>query len=281
MDAPDLNTAPDIFERLKRHGVEYWEVKRVALANLPQFPFAFAKHFGNRTIRQVLKQIETWKQFNERDFLFEADLKDAITKRIHLHEDTVWACIRDANFRIREWVLEWNFTPPGRVETPDGLRVNSGMIVKATNQVTGAVHSHEIPGDVGTAPRRLSDMCKEAYQALDLFDDLWLGAPGPLLVSKRRRPQGWPLYMRWVIPPIYDLLAPRYLSPAHYSEERDRDGGPVTRAALYSKELLSDMLEILKREHPQVFDGTTENDIKAAVQRHHSRKASQVRRRKE
>jgi len=268
--AENTRAQPDIFERLRRRGVAYEQVMRVVQFDLPQNLFFFARQYGNRTINEVLKRIQSWKQFLQRDFLLTDDQRSTVAQWIRLTESQVWATIRDANFVIGDWVLSWGATPPG--ENADGERVMSAIRVTATNRATGEKRRHEIPGQRPGVPPAFGEEYQEAFKALGLLDQLGLGAPGPSLIS-RRSDQGWPVYAR-MIPRLYDLLAPKYPSRGHYSAQIDLDG-MVKGQARYPKELLGDMLEILRMHHPHVFGKTTTSQVKAAVMRHLSGKARQ------
>jgi len=267
-----VQAQPDICTRLKQRGVEYEHVFHIVQFDVPQNPFFFARQFGNRTIKEVLKHIESWKRFLEHEYVLTEELKAKVTQWVRMTEDSLWTTIRDTNFQIGDWTLCWNSTPPGKVETPDGEHVGSGVRVTATNQTTGEQRKHELPGYRPRAPRPLSEQYQEIYKALGLFDELWLKAPGPFLISGRAS-QGCPVYAR-IIPRLYELLAPHYQARGHYSEKIDLQG-TVNRPARYPKELLRDMLEILRMHHPHVFEKTTVPQLKAAIQRHLSRKPAQ------
>jgi len=272
----NIQGQPDIFERLKQRGIEYEQVMKIVQFGMPQNPFFFARQFGNGTIKEVLKHIESWKQFLKGEYLLTEDLKRKAAQWVEGTEGLVWATIRDINVQIGDWNLVWLSTPPGQVETPDGEHVDSGVRVVATNQKTNEQRTHELPGYRRSAPRPLSEQYQEIYAALGLSDELWLRAPGPFLIS-RRAAQGWPAYAR-LIPALYDFLLPHYRSPGHYSDKIDIEVGDrvLTRHARYPKELLDDMRVILKMHHPNVFEKTTINQLKAAIQRHVSRKPTQA-----
>jgi hypothetical protein len=82
------------------------------------------------------------------------------------------------------------------------------------------------------------------------------------------------MYTQVIIPQLYEFLAPRYSSRAHHSEKRDT--AAVQRKALFPKELLEDMLDILRMEYPHIFGQTTLNQLKATIQRHLARKADGI-----
>ena len=263
---------PEFFERLKQRGIEYERVFHIMQVDVPQNLLFFARQFEKRTIEELLQHIESWKQFLKQDYVLTEELKAEVTRWVRMTEDFVWATIRDANFQIGDWTLYWFLTPPG--EAPDGERITSGVRVTATNQKNGEQRKHELPGYRRSARRALSDDCQELYKALGLFDQLWLGTAGPFLIS-RRAAQGWPVYSR-MIGRLYDVLAPHYDSGSHYSEESDRAcAGKLERPARYSKDLLEDMLTILRMHHGTFFEKTTVKQLKARIQRLLSRKSTQ------
>jgi len=258
----------DIYEKLERRGIQPGRIKQVVLLNQPREAFFFALHFGNRTIKQVLEHIEWWKQALKGEFLLPDDLKANIAQSMRATEDFVWGVIRENNARIGNWDIRWCWLPTASTGPADG-EAFTGMQVKAANLTTGEVRTHEL------SPRKMKDarrseLYQEAFKALGLSDELWLGAPRPFLISCRD-PRGWPLFTRWVIPPLYELLAPAYTSQGHYSETTDNTSPHLRRSALYPKELLEDMLELLRTEHPGFFKHMTIAQLKAALQRHVSR----------
>lgn len=82
------------------------------------------------------------------------------------------------------------------------------------------------------------------------------------------------MYTQSIIPQLYEFLAPYYLIRGHHSEKRD--ASLEKRKALFPKELLKDMLDILRMEHPHVFEQTTVNQLKASIQRHLARKTNSI-----
>ena len=82
------------------------------------------------------------------------------------------------------------------------------------------------------------------------------------------------MYTQTIIPQLYEFLAPHYTNRGHHSEGRDR--AVERRKALFPKELLEDMLDILRMEHPHVFKQTTVNQLKASIQRYLARKANGI-----
>lgn len=256
-----------VFERLKQHGIDYQKVREAVEFDLPQNPFFFARQFGSRTIREVIRHIESWKLFLKREFLLTAEVKAKIEWDIKATEAFIWAAIRDANYEIGDWIVQWTFTEVGKVETPDGEHVGSGLRVTATNRTTGEKRAHEVPGSVPSAPRAVASEYTEIFKALGLFDELWLGSPRPFYISRRSR-QGWPVFSR-MIRRLYEVMAPHYKSRGYYSERTGgKDAFQSERRARYPKELLEDMLAVLRMHHPWVFSETTANHLKSAIQHH-------------
>jgi hypothetical protein len=266
-----VQSPPDIYTRLKLRGVEYEHVHRIVQFDVPQIPFFFARQFGNRTLKKVLKHIESWKQFLKTEYLLMEELKVEVSRWVKKTEALVWDTIRDTNYQIDDWSLYWVSTPPR--EAADGKHIMSGWMVTATNQKTSEQRKHELMGCGRGILRAYGQDYPATYRALGLFDQLWLKAPGPFLISGRAS-QGWPVYAR-MIPRLYDLLAPHYQDErGHCSVKIDLEG-TVNRPARYPKKLIEDMLEILRMHHPGVFEKTTINQLKAAIQRHLSRKPTQ------
>jgi hypothetical protein len=236
--------------------------------NQPGLPYHFALHFGKRTIRSFLNRIASWKQFLAGDFLLTPDQKAQATVWIKMVETYIWAVVRDANIEIGDWKLRWLAHPP---ETgPDGKAMTSAITVKAMNRGTKEIRLHEIPGKPVTAPIDFAAQMEEMYTALGLRDQLSLESPYEDFMNKRSA-KGWPVYTR-IIPPLYDYLLPHYQSPGHYSNGTDNDAGP-TPLAMYPKELLEDMLIILKTHHGYFLGDFTTADLKGHIQRHLERNA--------
>ena len=82
------------------------------------------------------------------------------------------------------------------------------------------------------------------------------------------------MYTRFIIPQLYEFLAPHYPQRGNYSEKRNTPKDDVK--ARFPKELLQDMLDILQMEHPHVFAQTTVDQLKANIQRHLERKARSI-----
>ena len=68
---------------------------------------------------------------------------------------------------------------------------------------------------------------------------------------------------------LYEYLIPHYHKTGHHSEKRDTLS---VRKALFPKELLEDMLLILRFEHPGTFEDTTISQLRADIQRYLERK---------
>lgn len=278
-EAPHQNPYADtelhnsVIARLEHHGIDYQDVRRIVDIGVPASLFYFATRFGRRTIKSVLDHIDGWKKHLTREYLLSEDEKATIERWILMHEGMVWKAVREINTQIGDWIVSAIFTPPGVVETIDGERVCSGETVNATNQTTHEVRTFEIRGERPAARRSLGDIYKEMYTALGVIDDLWLDAPYPLFMNDRKAPQGRPVYAR-IIPRLYDFMLPHYRSRAHHSLVLDAHvAGQTKRSAAYPKELLEDMVDILRMHHPHVFGRTTLGQLKAHIQHYRERKA--------
>lgn len=96
---------------------------------------------------------------------------------------------------------------------------------------------------------------------------MWKGDLSRIWTSKRKR-QGWPLFTRLIIPRLYEFMAPYYPSPGHYCAKLDGSLAEAKRPARFPKEILADMLEILRQEHPYAFENTTQSQLKSVLQRY-------------
>ena len=71
---------PELFETLEKRGIDYEQVRQVVEFDLPQFPYFFARQFGDRTFKEVLEHIDDSKQFLKRNFLLTEDQKAKVAQ---------------------------------------------------------------------------------------------------------------------------------------------------------------------------------------------------------
>jgi hypothetical protein len=265
----------DIFERLADHGIRnYGTIKIIVTFDIPQPAYLFVRQFDGRTLAGVLKQIERWKKFLNTDFLLPASEKTELISRINQTQLLVGNALIEANSPcVGDWDLKYEWIPTGTDEEGNPLYVWPNLRIKALHQKTGEIRHSSISYGAPDASDLGPNPFQRAFEELRLWDQLEKGSLRGCLVSSRRA-QGWPVYTQIIVPRLYDFLVPQYPKRAHHSEKRDAAG--ETRNAIFPKELLEDMLDILRMEHPSAFGKTTVNQLKASIQRHLAHKANRI-----
>ncbi len=262
----------DVFQRLANHGVplkDYGTIKKIAVLDLPQWRLFFARQFEGRTISQVLQKIERWKAFLRKDFLLLANQKAELERWISGAESLVWQALIEANFpKVGPWKLGLICVPTGQDDS-GSVYIFPGRRIVAFNVKTRETRQVLIPAEEFNDPARYGDAYRRAFKTLGIWDLLWKGSAS-LGLTSARKPQGWPIFTHIVIPQLYECLMPYYKKPSHYSDRIDSPGR--RRPARFPGELLQDMLELLRTEHPHVFARTTAPQLKSIIQKYLGRK---------
>jgi hypothetical protein len=261
----------DVLERLANHGVPlegYGTIKKIVAFDLPQWRLFFARQFEGRTISQVLRQIERWKALLRRDFLLLTNQKGELERWISGAESVVWQALIEANSEVGPWKLGLIFVPTGQDDS-GAVYIFPGLRIVAFNLKTKETRQVLIPADEFNDPARSGDAYRRAFKNLRIWDLLWKGPAGKGLISARK-PQGWPVFTHVVIPQLYEYLILYYKKPSHYSDRIDSPDR--RRPARFPGELLQDMLELLRMEHPNVFARTTAPQLKSIIQKYLGRK---------
>ncbi len=175
--------------------------------------------------------------------------------------------------RIGDWCIWYEWIPTGKDESGNPVYIRPALRITARHRDTGEIRQTSIPYEPPDASDWGANPVITAFKELGLWDHAEKGSLRRFLVSSRKA-QGWPMYTQLIIPRLYEFLAPHYTNRGHHSEKRDH--AVERRRALFPKELLEDMLEILRMEHPHVFGQTTVNQLKATIQRHLARKAKSI-----
>jgi hypothetical protein len=170
-----------------------------------------------------------------------------------------------------DWELRYHWIPTGTDEAGASVFIWPSLEITARHRQTGEVRKTSIPAQALYASNLGANPYQKAFEDLGLWEALEKGSLRRYLISARK-PQGWPIYTRFIVPQLYEFLAPHYPQRGHYSENRNTPKDDVM--ARFPKALLQDMLDILQMEHPQVFTQTTVEQLKANIQRHLARKAS-------
>ncbi len=263
-----------IFDRLDDRGIDYEIVKSIVTFQIPQYAYFFVQQFGRRSLRQVLGQIERWKEFLKVDLLLSGRERADIIRSINQIQFSTCRALIEANSpRIGHWDMRYEWIPSGKDETGGPLYIWPALRITAQHQETGETRCALIPQERLDDSRLTDNWVQKAFEELGLWEQLEKGSLRRYLVSSRK-PQGWPMYTQTVIPQLYEFLVPNYSIRGHHSEKRDITD--QMRNALFPKELLEDMLDILRMEHPHAFDKTTINQLKAGIQRHLAQRTKRI-----
>jgi hypothetical protein len=256
----------EVLDRLSKHGIKpenYIEIKRIVSFDIPHGLLLFAQRFGHRSIKEVLAQVAHWREFLESDTLLTDDEKRTVARVLEGVELVVCQALMDANLlNIGPWVMRAEYLPTAHDEKGKAIYIRPGTRVTAENRKTGARRSVHIAGEESNDTAKRIGAWKLALEELGIWDLVDRGTIYPS-VMRGGRPRGWPTFTKFVIPRLYEHLAPHYQHPGHYSEKRDM---LKTRKALYPRELLEDMLLILRFEHPGTFEDMTFRQVKADIQ---------------
>jgi hypothetical protein len=230
----------DIFDRFRDRGVpDYARIKEIVSFQIPQSALFFASRFEHRTLEQTLSQIERWKRFLKTDFLLLPSQREEVEKWIGQVETMACNALVQANLPgVGDWKLRYSWIPTGTNEAGP-VFVRPGLEITARHQQTGEARKASIPSEALYASGLRPNPFQKAFEDLGIWERLEKGSLRRYLISERK-PQGWPLYTRFIVPHLYEFLAQYYPEGGHYSEKRDAAGDQ--RKALFAKELLEDML---------------------------------------
>ncbi len=277
MQSKPEHTPDDIFKRLANRGFspqDYGIIRQILQFSLPQWMLLFSRQFGPRSIAQVLKQIRRWKHLLKDDFILPESQKAEVDRAIRSTELSVWHVLMQANLpQVGPWRLQMVNLPTGEDEHGQPLFNFPPLQITATHQETEEVREVIIPAEEANDPSLLANAYERAFEKLGLHHLLYKGQISRGLVSARK-PRGWPIFTQIIVPRLYEFMAPRYQEPGHYSEHRDRAAAKLNRPALFPRDLLEDMLEILRMESPSWFADTTVSHLKAVIQRYLKRKTA-------
>lgn len=170
--------------------------------------------------------------------------------------------------KIGPWTVSSVIQTTGEDSNRRPLYLRPALKLTAVNRETKAMRTAIISGKEFNNPARWPSAWERAFKELGIWD---LVSKGPVhcRVVSSRRPSGWPVFTQGVIPRLYEYLLPHYQTQGHYSKKRD---AVSVRTALFPKELLEDMLLILRFERPGTFDDSTIGQLKASIQRFLERK---------
>jgi hypothetical protein len=269
----------DIFGRLADHGLErdYGRIKQIVAFAVPQWRLFYVKLFGKRTIADVLDQIERWNSFLNKDFFLPKGQQAQIKDWIRQTENLVWQALVEINLpRVGDWDLTLQYDPTGRDDRGQPIYIFPSLRLRAFNRDTQEIRESIVSSE-GKHSAWPAIAYRKAFEELGLWHLLYKGSVGRHLVSQRKQ-QGWPLFTVLIIPSLYEFMLPHYRKPPHHSEKRDVDG--ERQQALFPNDLFGDMLEVLRMEHPFIFERTSVQQLKSAIQRHLARNAKSTKSRR-
>jgi hypothetical protein len=264
-----VQSPPDIFEKIKNRGIDFEVVHRIVQVERPHDTLFSAQWYRGRSISQVLKHLEKWRAFLEKDFILSlsGDLKAKLEGFVLRTELLVWRALIEANHRVGPRDLQVRWIPTGRDENGHKVFIQPDREIVAVHRETKEMRRARLPGGRARSLALQAEDHRRAFQELGLWDQLWKGDLSRIWTSKRKR-QGWPLFTRLIIPRLYEFMAPHYTSPGNYSARLDGTNAKAERPSLFQKELLQDMVEILKMEHEYAFQNATLDQLKAVLQRY-------------
>jgi hypothetical protein len=263
----NANLHPDIFERLKSHGIDasqYFHIKRILASDLPQSILFFQRDFGPHTPAQVLRQVDRWRHLLRRDCIVRDEQRSDLEATIDRAELFAWRSVIASIFpKLGEWNLSTQRIP--RTEVEDGRPVFMPDIqITANNETTGERRDAGVAGCDRLGPAWCQEW-RKALEELGLFKLAMSQSSGqPRLVSSRSL-QAWPIFTQNAIPRLYEFLLPYYQTKGHVWSEHESN---LKRDAYYPKDLLRDMLNILQIEEIGVYGSMKANQLKSVIQRH-------------
>lgn len=259
---PFKTGAQTIFDRLKSRGIDYVEIKKLISRDLPHAALYFESHFRPHTPPQVLRLAGRWRQLLGTDFLLPEEQRKEFARTLTGAEMFAWNALIEASFpKLGAWNLSRKFVPTHR--DPEPRHIYPDIQIVAVHEKTGQKRVAVIPGGKGSGAEWGNEW-RQAFAELGVLDLVLKQQRRKRLVSARHS-QAWPIFTKVVIPRLYDFLAPFYRKRGHVWSEKEK---VLKRDAFFSKELLEDMRDVLRQEHPHVFAQITLDQLKAAVHRH-------------
>jgi hypothetical protein len=133
----------------------------------------------------------------------------------------------------------------------------------AVHGETNEIRKVLIPSEEANDPSKWASAWRRVFEKLGIWELVYRGSVHRHVLSSRH-PQAWPIFTQTIIPRLYEYLIPQYKKPGYYSQGRDKYmAGP----AQFPKELLEDMLLILRFEYPEFFADANVSQLKAIAHR--------------
>jgi len=263
---------PGIFERLESRGIggaQYVQIKRILTLDLPQTTLFFQNQFGSNTPSRVLRLVNKWRQCLRSDFIVPEEQRKDLEKSIAGAEIFAWNAIIEASFpELGSWKLT-RMLVPTTSEEGRARYIQPDIKITAVHEGTGETRVAAVSGTKAPGPE-WCESWRKAFEKLGLLELVLTQDAQRRLVSPKG-PQAWPIYTQVAIPRLYEFLLPFYPSKGHITAKEET----FTRDAYYPRDLLEDMLAILRAEQPQFFERTKLHQLKAVVQRYRARRNTQ------
>ncbi len=216
---------------------------------------------------KVLRQTEKWRRILANDFILPENQRKDIEESIWLAEMLAWNVLRDMSFpRLGPWRLHWSLLP-----TQDGqpVYIYPNIEVVAVHEVSGETRRVEIPTRKTRGASSVAAW-RTGFEELGLLDLVLKQRSRKRSVSREQH-RPWPIYTQVVIPRLYEYMLPYYRRRGHVWSEKEPN---LTHDAYYPRDLLEDMLAILRQEHPYAFGSRTARQLKSMIQRHRERRST-------
>ena len=101
---------------------DYIKIKELVSFSFPLARVTFVRRFGRRTIASVLKQVDIWWEFLDRQSLMTLDNKSTVDRLVSSVEFLVWSLsFSEADLpQVGPWTLSWALLPrePMRMADP-------------------------------------------------------------------------------------------------------------------------------------------------------------------
>jgi hypothetical protein len=162
-----------------------------------------------------------------------------------------------ANRRVGDLVIHCCDDSDTREHASPSIRIT---VFKKTAERT-------ISPDTVENPVTYAEALEQALKELGIWEILRKDNPARKLLNERPA-HGWPIFTQGVIPALYEMMHPHYPARAYFSEKIDGEEFETQRLAVAPKELLQDMLDILKTERPDIYRNYDTAALKAVIQRY-------------
>ncbi len=182
--APSRRNFEDTVEDLSAHWIKpenYIKIKELVSFSFPLARVTFTRRFGRRTIASVLKEVDVWRVFLDRQSLLTLDDKSNVDRLVSGVELLVWNALLEANLpQIGPWTVSWVLLPTGVDEDGRPEYLRPGLKLTAANRDSKERREAIMPGEDYGTPLKWPSAWKRAFEELgiwDLIDKGWSFSP--------------------------------------------------------------------------------------------------------